>query len=199
MHQRTRDTYSKSAASLSEHYDEIGPREGDIDLALALAGNPENAVVLELGCGNGRDARAIMQRTPHYTGIDTCREMIELAGKRAPYGRFEQADVLNFNYAGPYDVVFAFATLRHLNPDEVTSVLKHVHHSLRPGGILYISSNHADTYRTDARKDKYGVREIHYYNPSLLQKRTPAGLKKVKEIYDMVDGQEWFEVAFQKQ
>jgi len=199
MHQKTRDTYHKSAALLSQHYDEIGPREGDIGLAFALAGNPENALVLELGCGNGRDARAIMQRTSYYTGIDASEEMIKRARQRAPGGRFEVADAVTFAYSGPYDIIFAFATFRHLNPDEVTAVLGHAHRSLRSGGVLYISSNYAGQYRTESRKDKYGTREIHYYNPTSLQQWAPGGFIKLQEIFETVDGYEWFELALRKQ
>jgi SAM-dependent methyltransferase len=198
MHQKTRDTYNQSADSLSNHYDEIGPREGDINLAFTLSGNPANAVVLEIGCGNGRDARAIIRRSGHYTGIDTSESMIDLARQKVPSGQFRVADALSFEYEGPYDIVFAFAAFRHMNPDELTTVLKQIHASLKTGGVLYVSSNHADSYRSEARNDKYGTRIIHYYNPKLLQQRAPRGLKKIQEIFDTVDGQEWFEVAFQK-
>lgn len=198
MHQKTRDTYNQSADSLSRHYDAIGPREGDINLAFTLAGNPTDAAVLEIGCGNGRDARAILRRTHNYTGIDVSDAMIRHAREKVPNGQFITADALSFEYKGPYDIVFVFAAFRHLNPDELTIVLKHIYHNLREGGVLYISSNHADTYHNSARDDKYGVREIHYYNPKLIQQRAPRGLKKVQEIYDMVDGQEWFEIALQK-
>ncbi len=198
MHQGTRDTYNQSAGSLSEHYDEIGPREGDINLAFTLAGSPENAVVLELGCGNGRDSRAILRHTPFYTGIDTSEQMVTLAKKKSPKGSFEVADAVTYNYPDNYDIVFAFATLRHINIDELTTVLKNVHDSLKPGGVLYISSNYHDTYHEGPRDDVYGKREIHYYNPDIIQKHAPTGLKKVEEIHDTIDGYEWFEVAFQK-
>lgn len=198
MHQKTRDTYNHSADSLSNHYDEIGPREGDINLAFTLAGNPTSAAVLEIGCGNGRDARAILRRTADYTGIDSSEAMVTLARQKVPDGRFEVTDAIAFEYKGPYDIVFAFAAFRHMNPDELATVLKQVHNSLKSGGVLYVSSNHADTYRSETRNDEYGVRELHYYNPTFMQQRAPSGLKKVQEIYDTVDGQEWFEVAFQK-
>ena len=199
MHQKTRDTYNYSAGSLSKHYDEIGPRDGDINLAFMLAGNPGNAVVLELGCGNGRDARAIAHRTPNYTGIDTSKEMVDRAIEKVPEGHFEVGDATTYNYQGPYDLVFAFATLRHLNTDEVATVMKKVYDSIRPGGVFYISSNYAARYRIGSRSDEYGTREIHYYNPTILQKYAPTGFRKIQEIFDKVDDNEWFEVAFQKQ
>lgn len=198
MHQGTRDTYNQSAGSLSEHYDEIGPREGDINLAFTLAGNRENAVVLELGCGNGRDSRAILRRTPFYTGIDTSEKMIALAKQKSPKGNFEVADAVTYDYPDNYDIIFAFATLRHVDIDELATVLKKVADKLNPGGVLYISSNYDDDYHLGPRDDVYGKREIYYYNPDIIQKYAPASLKKVEEIHDTIDGRQWFEVVFQK-
>lgn len=198
MQHKTRDTYSKSAGSLGRHYDEIGERSGDIDLAFTLAGNPENARVLEIGCGNGRDARAILRNTPYYTGIDTSPEMIELAREKVPHGTFELADAVTYNYDGPYDVVFAFASFRHIAPGELGIVLKKIYDNLRVGGVLYISSNYDTYYREDVRKDSYGVRQIHYYNPDIIHHYSPQGLKKVQELYDTIDGNKWFEVVLKK-
>lgn len=198
MHQKTRDTYNRSAGSLSDHYDTIGPREGDIKLAFTLAGHPENAQVLEIGCGNGRDARAILTQTPFYTGIDTSEKMIEHARRKAPKGVFDVADAVTYKYKGPYDIVFAFAPFRHMRLEEVTTVMQKVYAALKPSGVFYISSNYGDAYEHTRRQDSFGVRDIYLYNPSILKKHAPAGFKKVQEIFDTVDGQEWFEVAFQK-
>lgn len=198
MHQRTRDTYDQSAQSLSQHYDEIGARDGDVELAFALAGNPENAVVLELGCGNGRDARAILRRTPFYTGIDTSKKMIAIATQKVPKGDFKVADAITHNYGGPYDIIFAFALFRHLEINEVTAVLRKAAASLKEGGILYISSMFGRVYEHHAHTDNYGTREMHLYNPEIILKHCPPSLKKVQEIYDHIDGNEWFELALRK-
>lgn len=199
MHRAVRAAYDKSADQFSQHYDQIGAREGDIELAFALAGNPEHAKVLEIGCGNGRDARAIMRRTNNYTGIDTSEKLLSIARTRLPEGHFEQVDALNFMYQGPYDVVFAFAPLRHMKLEEVTDVLLAVHRSLRPGGVFYISSNHGLKYESVSQHSPVGgMRQIYTYNADIIQKHAPVGLKPVYQTRDTVDGQEWFEVALQK-
>ena len=198
MHQTTHNTYNQSAGSLSQHYDEIGSRDGDIDLAFTLAGNPTNAAVLELGCGNGRDAREIIRRTPNYLGVDSSEKMIEIAKSKVPKGTFITADVLNYEFLGPYDIVFAFALLRHISLVELPAFLKQVGESLKPGGVLYISSPHSDSYHHVSLNDRYGTREMHYYNPAIIQKYCPASLKKAQEIYDAVNGVEWFELALKK-
>ncbi len=199
MHQETRDTYNHSSGSLSDHYDRIGPRSGDIDLAFSLAGNPTSARVLELGCGNGRDARAILRKTSSYIGIDTSEQMIERAHSKVPQGQFEVADAVTYNFPGHFDIIFSFALLRHLSIPELTSVLKRAAHSLNEGGVLYLSSNYNDIYLQESRSDDYGTREMFYYNPAIIQKYAPRSLTKIQEIYDTIDGAEWFEVALRKQ
>jgi SAM-dependent methyltransferase len=199
MHRETREIYDSSADEISYEYDQIGARGGDITLAFALAGNPENAQVLEIGCGHGRDAKEIMTRTPYYTGIDISGKMIDKAKNRVPEGNFEVADATSYDFKGQYDIVFAFAPFRHLKLDEVTTVIKKVYDVLRPGGIFYISSNFGEKYEETERFNTHGIRKINLYNPDIIQKHAPQGLKRVKELYDTVHGEEWFEVAFQKQ
>jgi SAM-dependent methyltransferase len=199
MRQETRDTYSQSANKLSRHYDRIGSRDGDVDLAFTLAGNPRNAEVLELGCGNGRDAQAILKYTNNYTGIDTSEEMIAIARSKAPGGTFVVADAITYDYAGPYNIVFAFALFRHLSLEEVTVVLKRVAAALKPGGVFYISSMFDESYRQISRDDAYGTRDMYLYNPRIILKRCPPSLKKVQEIYDHINDNEWFELALKKQ
>ncbi len=198
MQQETRDTYNQSAERLSRHYDRIGSRDGDIDLAFTLAGNFESPKVLELGCGSGRDAQAILKRTNNYTGIDTSEKMIAIATTKVPNGKFELADAASYSYTGPYDVVFAFALFRHLSLEEVTVVLKKVAATLRPGGVFYISSMLGESYQKLDRNDAFGKREMYLYNPQIIMKRCPPSLKKVQEIYDQIDGKEWFELALHK-
>lgn len=199
MHRAVRATYDKSADQFSQHYDQIGPREGDIELAFALAGNPEHARVLEIGCGNGRDAQAIMRRTPDYTGIDTSESMLDIARGRLPAGNFEQVSATDFDYKGPYEVVFAFALFRHMNLEEVTTVLTAAYYSLRVGGVFYISSNYGPKYEPVKQSSPVGgERLIYAYNPDIIQKHAPVGLKSVYQTRDTVGGREWFEVALQK-
>lgn len=198
MRQETRDTYNQSANKLSRHYDRIGSRDGDIDLAFTMAGNFERPHVLELGCGSGRDAQAILKRTDRYTGIDTSEKMIAIASAKVPNGTFELADATEYSYPGQYDIVFAFALFRHLTLEEVTVVLKKVAAALRPGGVFYISSMLGESYQTIDRNDAFGKREMYLYNPQIIMKRCPPILGKVQEIYDQIDGKDWFELALVK-
>lgn len=199
LREQTIRTYDVSADKLVKHYEGIGPREGDVLLAFALAGSPENATVFEIGCGHGREARKILEHTEAYTGIDTSDKLIDLARLRVPGGTFEVADAVEYDYPEEqYDIVFAFASLRHMDREESETVLRKVYHSLKPGGIVYISLNHADSYRETIKDDEYGVRLIYMYNPRLIEKLAGPMYKKIYESRDTIEGIDWFEIVLKK-
>jgi SAM-dependent methyltransferase len=51
---------------------------------LALLGVPWNARILDVGCGEGRYARALQARGCRVTGVDLSRELLEEARRRSP-------------------------------------------------------------------------------------------------------------------
>lgn len=186
-------------AAMIEHYSSIGPREGDIELAFSLAGNPYNANVLEIGCGLGRDAVMIAQKTPYYVGIDATADVIKLAKQRVPKGHFEVADAFTYSYpANTYDIVFCFAALRHHDKDKAKQLLATLHPALKQGGIVYLSMHFGAQYKMTKQQDLFGQRDIAVYNPALIAKLAGKGYQMVYERVDTVMGVKWFEVALKK-
>src|SRR5580765_3199784 len=114
LRQITVNTYNQSAEKFVEYFAGIGSREEDINRAFELAGHPQNPSVLELGCGDGRDAKVILERTNRYRGTDISEAFISLARQNVPNGRFEVADMVDDTYSEELDIVFAFASLLHL-------------------------------------------------------------------------------------
>lgn len=190
--------YNEHATALYEHYETIGTREGDVDLAFALAGDPPRARVLELGCGHGREARGILQRTTQYTGIDASEEFINLAREYAPQGDFKVANFVDEPFEGTFDIIFSFAAFRHLTQDEATIVLRKAHHALNPDGILYISGNYGHQYEECLHEDIFGLRLFYMYNPATILKLAGPGYIKVHEATDYVGETRWFEIALKR-
>lgn len=117
-----------------------------------------DADVLDIGCGIGRNALALV---PHltdgtYEGFDIVPQFIRWCGKRItprhPNFRFQLADVRNrqYNSSGatlardftfPYDdevfdLAFAASVFTHMPPDEIRRYLAESHRVLRPAGTL---------------------------------------------------------------
>lgn len=198
MSQETLEKFDEFADKLSDDYDRIGPRIGDIELAFADAGNPENAVVFEIGCANGRDAAAIIERTPYYTGIDISDKMLEKARNRLPQARFEHADARSYEYPKGIEIALALGSLRYMNLEEVTRVLRKLYDSLRIGGVLYISSNYGKKHDRVELVHSHGTHNVYLYNSEIIQKHAPHGFKKIREFQDEVHGDEWFELCLKK-
>jgi len=199
--QVTIDTYNQSAKELADYFRGIGARTKDIKLAIELAGNLENPKILEIGCGDGRDAKEIIEFTPNYTGIDISKELIKLARQHVPNGNFEVADAVSYQYpTNSLDVVFAFASLLHLNKEEVSQVLEKVHVALRPGGIFFISLKFAHEYKEEIKEDVYGKRMFYFYNPEIIIALAGSDYDVVSqgEGFVTVGNTQWFEVALRK-
>lgn len=200
LRQQTIDTYNKSANELAEYFRGIGSRTKDIDLAIELAGSPKNPKILEIGCGDGRDAKEIVKRTSRYVGFDISEELIKLARQYVPNGKFEVADATAYKYPGNLDIVFAFASLLHLDKDEVRDVLQKIRQALKPGGILFISLKYAPEYTEKVKEDKFGRRIFYFYNPEIITELAGDGYEVAQTGggFMTAGNTKWFEVALRK-
>jgi SAM-dependent methyltransferase len=198
LRKQTIQTFNKSAEQLTKYFQDTGPRVGDIELALALAGDPENPQVLEIGFGSGRDAEEILRRAGYYKGIDVSEAFVEHARQQLPEGQFELADAATYDYVGKYDVVYAFASLMYMSKDEVRRVLDKVHEALRPGGIFYISLRYGEKYKETIRNDRFGTRLHYLYNPQLIRELAGDNYAEVYGTSNSIANTPWFEIALKK-
>lgn len=117
-------------ASVAESFDSTRANVAP-GMVQALGYLPDTAAsgslrILDVGCGNGRFARALDQlgRTVEYTGVDADKRLLELARDRATGLRnvrvhFVQRDLAEVGWASgladpaPFDAVVCLATLQH--------------------------------------------------------------------------------------
>ena len=198
LRQVTIDTYNQSAQALAEYFRGIGPREKYVDIAFAVIGNPVAPNVLEIGCGDGRDAKVIMERTPNYLGIDVSEQLVKIAQTHVPEGEFVVVDVAQYEFPGQLDIVFAFASLLHLNKLELKTVFERLAVSLKPGGIIYISSKYRQAYTEEVKKDRFGTRQFYYYNADIMAQLAGAEYEVTKTWREVHGNTDWFELVLKK-
>lgn len=191
-------TYNKSASALADYFAGIGSRVKDIQLAFKLAGDPDQAKVLEIGCGDGRDAAEIIKRTDEYTGMDISNGMLAVARKKMPKTRFIQADIANFEFPHNLDIIFSFASLLHSDKDEVTQVLARAHKTLKPSGIFFISLKHMPEYMEQVKEDTFGRRLFYFYNPELITELAGKGYQSIFQDFQKLGNTNWFTVALKR-
>lgn len=200
MKDATLETYNKSAKELSEYFRGIGSRVDDIDRGLQFAGKRDgDADVLELGCGDGRDAAEIAKKCKTYLGIDYSEGLIALARKMVPKAKFEVMSMTEFDYPKEgYDVVFAFASILHVSRDELAGLLSKIASSLRPEGIFYISSKEANDYKEEWKEDQYGKRLFYFYNQEVIEGLGGQDFEVVYSHRGIHGKTQWFELALKK-
>jgi SAM-dependent methyltransferase len=194
----TTKTYNLGAEKLSKKFNEIGPRTKDIKRAFSFF-NIKNPNTLEIGCGNGRDAKYILKYTNKYLGIDISKEMIKLSKKFLPKVKFLVADIENITLPNKLDIVFAFASLLHLNITSIKKLLNKLHEKINNNGIIYISVKYSDEYIEKIKIDEFGKRFFYYYGEEDFQKL--AGKTKYKIIYtnrQNIKNVDWLTLILQK-
>jgi len=118
------------------------------------------SVVLDAGCGPGRDLAAFRQAGCWVIGIDLSAGMLAEARRRVPGAILAQMDLRALAFAdASFDAIWAMASLLHLPREEAAGVLIAFHQIVRPGGLLFLAlkagagdaelpdSDHAEAWR----------------------------------------------------
>ncbi len=140
---RTLTNYDSSARSF-EQSTRIHDVSQNTQAFLAAIEGPAPFVLLDLGCGPGRDLAYFKSLGHEAVGLDGCASFVEMA--RAATG----CQVLHQNFltlalpSGNFHGVFANASLFHVPTQELARVLAEIRRCLRPRGVLFCSNPHGD-------------------------------------------------------
>jgi trans-aconitate methyltransferase len=178
----TRNAYEEGAPQLAEKFNAIGSRRDDIERAFRAISHVSHPHVLEVGCGNGRDAAVILEHPCEYVGIDYSEAMIGLAQQTVPGGTFLCRDMEEYVPEHQIDIVFAFASLLHLPPESFKTYIHMAYAYIAKRGVLYLSVK--EGAGEHIKEDATGKRYFYYYS--------------MKDIMDMAQ-EEGFVVEFQMQ
>ncbi len=171
---QTIEAYDQGASFYAEQFDKYGIRKTDIDRALSYL-DTKKPKVLEIGCGNGRDAYFVTNKegyTCNYLGIDASAELVKIAKEKNPKLMFHVKDFTDFDYKeGEFDLIYSFYTLLHVEREVLHETLLKILKSLKIGGILYISTKFGP-YR-ELEIENLGHKKYYYpYEPTDLLKVT---------------------------
>ena len=185
------------AAQTLEHYNQCaddfweGTRDHDVSQNIAallqhIEGDPP-FTILDLGCGPGRDLKTLTDFGHTAVGLEGAARFVVMA--RAYSGcEVWQQDFLKLDLPDDhFDGVFANAVLFHVPSQELPRVLRELHATLKPGGVLF-SSNPRGRNEEGWTRGRYGayhdldtwrrymlaagfVELTHYYRPAGLPRQ----------------------------
>jgi cyclopropane fatty-acyl-phospholipid synthase-like methyltransferase len=93
--------------------------------------------VLDLGCGCGIPATALLANRFSVTGVDLSPVQVERARQLVPTARFYCADMMEIDLpAASFAAIVSFFAIIHVPVEEQPGLFKKLHDWLRPGGYL---------------------------------------------------------------
>ena len=99
---------------------------------------PPGSLILDFGCGSGRDSRYFLQKGYQVEACDGSEEMVKAASQNAgiPVKKmlFSELDEID-----RYDGIFACASILHVPSKELPDIITRMKKAVKTGGILYIS------------------------------------------------------------
>ena len=191
---RTLADYNQNAESFRE-----GTRDHDvsqnIDALLRHIEAEPPFTILDFGCGPGRDLKAFVARGHVPIGLEGAVRFVEMA--RAETGcEVWLQDFLALDLPDSrFDGVFANASLFHVPSAHLPRVLRQLHQTLKPGGVLF-SSNPRGKNQEGWNRGRYGayhdldawrglmtnagfIELEHYYRPAGLPREQQPWLASV--------------------
>ena len=192
----TLDHYDQNAQSFWQ-----GTRDHDVsqNIEAFIAALPQKKPlnILDFGCGPGRDLMTFKAMGHHPIGLDGSKAFCLMAKKYSGCETLNQ-QFLNLELkTHQFDGIFANASLFHIPSQELVSVLKVLHNSLRSNGILFSSNPRGD------QEGWSGQRYGHYMELETTEKfLAQAGFKVLNHYYrpagQPCDQQPWLAVISQR-
>ena len=131
---------------------------------------PQHGTILDLGCGSGRDSKVFLDLGYKVISVDGSEKMCEattsLTGMPAICSSFQ-----DYEPATEFNGIWACASLLHLKPEEIKTVVGNLAKALKPDGCFYMSFKYGEFQ---------GLRNDRYF--------TDLTEELLKKLLDDVDG-----------
>ncbi|AXI45054.1 SAM-dependent methyltransferase [Sulfitobacter sp. SK012] len=158
-------------AAKAQEYADLTEKSAQADpiLAAFIADLPQNAHVLDLGCGPGQMSLTMAEAGHRVTALDAVAEMVALIPDHANitplHGDFDTTHVPH-----AYDGIWANFSLLHATRDALPRHLSSLHSALRPKGLFHIGMK----LGTDTKRDAIGRRYTYVTQDELTHLLTNA-------------------------
>lgn len=162
----TTDPVADSVAAYTPHAEAYAADNTDTVSAQRrrlLSQVPVGAVVLDAGCGPGRDLTRFTDAGLRTVGVDANPAFVRMARSACPSALVCQGDLRRLPLANAsVDAVWACASLVHLPRDQARAALSELVRAAKPGAVVYASvKGSGDTGWRDTRHGRRWFRRWH--------------------------------------
>jgi SAM-dependent methyltransferase len=159
---------------------------------------PETGLILDAGCGSGRDTRFFLRQGFDVVAFDNSSEMVKLAS------HFTGQDCLllsfdDINFENRFDGVWACSSMLHVPKSNMINVLNKLCTALKHEGILYTSFKYGDdeVFRNGRLFSNY---DEESFNAVITDQKELDILKywKTNDLRPGREGEKWLNILLQK-
>lgn len=142
-----------------------------------LQNTPRQAVIADLGCGDGMLLRVFQELGfTSLEGVDGSPEMVCLCQKHFPAVQLGDINTYLDNKPERYDVVALFDVLEHFTKEEGLNLLDKIANTLKPNGLLLLQLPNGDSPFTHSVFSADLTHESLYTRSSLAHLLAMAGM-----------------------
>ncbi|ENV17801.1 hypothetical protein F964_01106 [Acinetobacter guillouiae NIPH 991] len=158
---------------------------------------PDNALILDLGCGSGRDTLAFKNKGYQVVATDYSKKLVDKASKLVGidvrFESFYELSELNL-----YDGIWASASLLHCERKRLPEVIGKILAALKMNGICYMSFKYGEKDRYKDGRDFTDLNELQIRN--LLREFDNILLLQQWITIDIRPdhNEDWLNIVFQK-
>ncbi len=156
-----------------------------------------NQSLLDIGCGDGRDADFFAQNGLIVTAIDFSVEAIEQVKKLNLHIHAQTMDILSMDFPDKaFDAVYAHLSLHYFDDASTTVIVENIHRILKVGGYFFVKckSIHDPLYGQGEKveEDMFANPYVRHffskdYMSKTLQNFTILDLEEANATYDGKD------------
>lgn len=158
---------------------------------------PAEGIILDVGCGSGRDALFFSQLGYQVEAIDYSEALVELARKNTGLD-IQHASFYDINAHEKYAGIWACASLLHCQRDRLVEVVQKLVNALVENGVCYLSFKYGDQDREKEGREFTDLNEIQAHhifknidNIVLLQQWISIDKRPDRD-------EEWINIIFKK-
>jgi len=158
----------------------------------------DGALILDFGCGSGRDTKYFLERGYKVEAIDGSEELCKIAGE---YAGIEVKNMYfqDLDEKEKYDAIWACSSILHLPYEELSVVMRKMIAALKGNGLIYTSFKYG-TFEGE-RNGRYFTDMTEEKIAELLQEVEGIGIEETWVTSDVRPGrgeEKWLNLFLRK-